>query len=175
MFRGTFQVPNLRWRVKTWFSRLWHMWLVNRNNWNNRANSKSARKQLSNLQKKWFFFGKWEMWLFLVMEGLKKESHQNLTTKMICTSHHVQLLICAQGLPALPISICDNFGHFPPWNMILWCSKHISFHCEWALEPHPFSVCRSPPVLRSLYSHLWSCDCNLEASLRCPRTLHHPS
>ena len=32
-----------------------------------------------------------EIWLYRVMEGLKKESHQNLTSKMICT-YHVQLI-----------------------------------------------------------------------------------
>ena len=34
------------------------MWLTRRNNWNNRTNAKSARKQLSKLQKKWQFLGK---------------------------------------------------------------------------------------------------------------------
>ena len=51
---------NLTWDdgSKTWFSRLWHMWLTHRNNWNNRTNAKSARKQLSKLQKKWQYLGK---------------------------------------------------------------------------------------------------------------------
>ena len=34
------------------------MWLTHRNNWNNRTNAKSARKQLSKLQKKWQYLGK---------------------------------------------------------------------------------------------------------------------
>ena len=51
------------------------------------------------------------------------------------------MVVNIQGRPIIPNNISPlgpdrkqmwKFWPFSPWNMILWCTKHISFHCEGA-------------------------------------------
>ena len=40
---------------------------------------------------------------------------------------HFKVRLVTAGAPSLTVSKCENLTFFP-WNMILWCTKHISFH-----------------------------------------------
>ena len=40
----------------------------------------------------------------------------------------VRLTVRGVTAPSLTVSKCENFDLFSPWNMILLCTKHISFH-----------------------------------------------
>ena len=87
MFRGTFQVPDLRWRVQ---NRLWNMWLTRGNNFNNQTNAKSAWKQLSKLQKSDRFLEKypsraiWPKCILTMMSLVKSQLSQLTSILKLC-------------------------------------------------------------------------------------------
>ena len=46
------------------------------------------------------------------------------------------------------IRICEKVGLFPPWNMILWYWRHISFHCEGAIKCNAYCMAHSQSYKR---------------------------
>ena len=108
------------------------LWLTHRNNWNNRANAKTAWKQLSKLQKKfvWEKYPPWEIWPIYTINindsclKSSSEARRWVCVTVMMVGSRVPALYCHSSLHCLVLS------HRWCWGTNLPCiCYHDLEHC----------------------------------------------